>query len=75
MKNDAGRAKLDVSGNSCQLSDVEYLEDVTSMYQIDEDGEPVQEIDHTMGDLVCYVCRGCEVEFEDFKQVKEHFND
>lgn len=74
MSNDVGGAKLGVVPD-CSLDQVEYMEDVTHYFRIDEEGEPTYEIDHTDGDFVAYVCRGCENEFEDFDKVKEHLNE
>lgn len=72
MKNSVSGAKLGTCKNSCSLADIRYWEDVTFMYEIDENGEPVVEVDHTDGDFRCYWCTGCDEELGSFEAVKEH---
>lgn len=58
----------------CQLDDIEYWSDYTVMYDVDDDGEPVSQVDDTGGDFRCYHCRSCGEEFDTFDEVKEHLD-
>lgn len=74
MKNDIGDAKQEVD-SSCSLENVQYWADITIMYGIDKDGEPLEEVDHTeTSDFRCYVCMDCDNDFESFEKVKEHLD-
>jgi len=61
------------SPRNCALENVQYWEDVTHIYNIDDDGEPNYETEHTDGDFRCYWCE-CGEEFQSFAEVKEHLN-
>lgn len=74
-KNSVSVAKQDVDKNSCSLSDIEYMENISSYWSINEDGEPIDEVSTTDGDFVCYHCFNCDEEFKTFKEVKEHINE
>lgn len=65
----------DVNSTRCQLADSRYWEDVTVVWEIDAEGEPLVEVDHTSGDFKCYWCTGCDEEFDSFEEVKEHLNE
>jgi len=58
----------------CNIKNLQYWEDVTHMYQVDEKGEPIYETEHTDGDFNCYVCLQCDNDFKSFEEGKEHFN-
>lgn len=75
MKNSVSVAKQSADKNSCSLDDIEYWEDVTHIYNTDENGEPIYETEHTDGDFRCYHCLLCNEEFNTFKEVKEHINE
>lgn len=66
----------------CKLTDIQWLEDQTVFFSINEIGDPVGQQDHTeIGDFRCYLCNGCGEEFKDaihksaWVQVKEHINE
>jgi len=44
----------------CTLDDVEVWRDFTTMYSVDESGEPMEVVDDTSGDFKLYYCRNCE---------------
>lgn len=64
----------------CTIDDIQYWEDVTHFFVVDEDGYAIQEADHTDGDFNCYHC-SCGEEFRDnlkqtaWQQVKEHIHE
>lgn len=79
MKNDAATAQLGADKKSCELSDIEYRENVTSMWSINEQGEPQDEVGMTDGDFQCYYCNNCGIEFDglsdDFGRISVSAND
>lgn len=70
-ENDAGSAKL-VGDTKCSLTNVQYWGDITLMYGVDSNGEPLEEQDSTDMDFRCYVCLDCDNNFDSFEEVKEH---
>lgn len=74
-ENSVASAKLDIDKNSCRLSDIQYWEDVTHIFDVDEYGEAVYETEHTDGDFRCYFCGKCDKEFKSFDEVREHINE
>ena len=56
----------------CVLEDIQYRENVTSSWSINDQGEPQEEIGMTDGDFVCYFCNNCYEEFNSFEDVQEH---
>ena len=70
--NSVSDAKQTEDKNFCTLDDIEYREDVTNMYTIDADGNPVDFTNSTDGDFQCYHCNNCDIEFSNFIEVKEH---
>lgn len=59
----------------CTLEDIQYLEDVTLMFSVDEEGYPRNQVDHTEeGDFREYHCTNCHQDFDDFESVKEHLH-
>jgi hypothetical protein len=57
---------------TCDLENVQYWGDITLMYGVDSDGEPMEEQDSTDMDFRCYVCLDCDNDFRTFNEVKEH---
>lgn len=62
----------------CTFEDLEWMEDVISLWTIDKDGEPVNERATIGGDFAGYTCNDCGEQFtnqdseEAFKEAKEH---
>lgn len=71
MQNDVPDAKL-TPVPECTIEDVQYWSDFTTMYAVDNEGEPMEVVDDTSGDFKCYYCEGCGEEFNSFEEVKEH---
>lgn len=60
----------------CSIETIEYWQDITQMYGIDEDGHPFELRDETdSGDFRCYICDDCGEELADFNRVKEHLSE
>lgn len=74
-ENSVANAKLVDNTNLCKLSNLQYWEDVTHMYNVDQDGEPIYETEHTDGDFRCYWCTSCDMEFATYEEAKEHLNE
>lgn len=72
MVNGVANAKQTMVPNPCTLEDVQYWSDFTTMYSVDNEGEPVEVVDDTSGDFRCYYCDNCGGEFDTFDEVKEH---
>jgi hypothetical protein len=69
-KDDVGDVNSTWTG--CNLGNVQYWGDITLMYGVDSNGEPMEEQDSTDMDFRAYVCLDCDNDFKSFKEVKEH---
>lgn len=72
MTNSVGDVNSDMP-QKCELENIEYRENITAMWMVDDEGNPGVYIDSTeRGDFQCYYCDNCDEEFEDWSKVKEH---
>lgn len=77
MVNDIGDAKQDSGTNFCTIEDVQRMGVETTYWNVDEDGEPTEFLDHTDSDFYeeQFRCEGCMDNFDNWNEVKEHLND
>lgn len=59
----------------CSLEDIQYWEDVTRIYRVDKDGNPIYEQDDTDGDFALYFCEEHQQEFKRWDSVQEHLKE
>lgn len=61
---------------ACTLDNIEYRENATTIWTVDDEGFPDVYIDTTEGGgFRCYYCDNCQEEFDSWKDVKEHLNE
>jgi len=59
----------------CSIDDIQYWEDVTHFFAIDDKGTAVYEVDRTDGEFRTYICRNDNQTFDTWKEVKQHLKE